>query len=283
MSDPIADYVARPFGTFAELVKLQTVSRPNSDAIVCEGEAITYGALDALADRVAAALQRDGVEPLGVTAICAAASIKYAAVFIGTLRAGAAISPLAPSATPEQLVAMLADNGASHVFVDAEIARQLAPIRDKIAARWIALEDGTEGKPLDAWLAGEDARPAPVKIAPDQAFNIIYSSGTTGMPKGIVQPYAMRWNHVGRGGGYGPGSVTMISTGLYSNTTLVVFLPALATGGTVVLMPKFDARRFLELSERYRANYAMLVPIQYRRILDVPDFDRFDLSSYIMK
>ena len=75
----------------------------------------------------------------------------------------------------------------------------------------------------------------------------------------------------------------MISTGLYSNTTLVVFLPALATGGTVVLMPKFDARRFLELSERHRANYAMLVPVQYRRLLDVADFGDFDLSSYITK
>ena len=264
MSDPIADYVARPFGTFAELVELQAEARPNNDAIVCEGEKITYGAFNALADRVAAAFQRDGVESRGVTAICAAPSIKYAAVFIGTLRAGAAISPLAPSATPEQLAAMLADNGASHVFVDTEVARQLAPIRDKIAARWIALDDGSGGEPFDEWLEPEDAQPAVVTIAPDQAFNIIYSSGTTGMPKGIVQPYAMRWNHVGRGGGYGPGSVTMISTGLYSNTTLVVFLPALATGGTVVLLPKFDARRFLELSERHRANYAMLVPVQYR-------------------
>ena len=54
-------------------------------------------------------------------------------------------------------------------------------------------------------------------------------------------------------------------------------------GGTVVLMPRFDARQFLELSERHRVTEAMLVPVQYRRILDVADFDRFDLSSYRMK
>ena len=70
---------------------------------------------------------------------------------------------------------------------------------------------------------------------------------------------------------------------MYSSTTLVVFLPALATGGTVVLMPKFHTRRFLELSKQHRARYAMLVPVQYRRLLDVPEFDRFDLSSYITK
>ena len=129
------------------------------------------------------------------------------------------------------------------------------------------------------------ARPSPVVIEPQHPFNIIYSSGTTGAPKGIVQPHAMRWPqlHLTDPPGYGRDAVAMISTPLYSNTTLVSLLPALSGGGTVVLMPRFDARGFLELSERHRATEAMLVPVQYRRILDVPDFDRFDLSSYRMK
>ncbi|WP_053556594.1 class I adenylate-forming enzyme family protein [Sphingopyxis sp. 113P3] len=275
--------MAQPFGTFADLVALQAAAQPDATAIVCEGRTISYGELDDLANRVAAALQRDGVQPRGVAAICAHSSIAYAAVFIGTLRAGAAISPLAPSATPAQLRAMVADSAASHLFTDVATSSDLAPVAASIEARRVALEKGAAGVLLEEWLPPPQTRPAPVAVDPDQAFNIIYSSGTTGTPKGIVQPFSMRWNHVGRWGGYGPGSVTMISTGLYSNTTLVCFLPALATGGTVVLMPKFDAHRFLELSEQHRANYAMLVPVQYRRIMDLPDFDSFDLSSYIMK
>jgi acyl-CoA synthetase (AMP-forming)/AMP-acid ligase II len=95
----------------------------------------------------------------------------------------------------------------------------------------------------------------------------------------------MRWphNHLSDPPGYGPTGVAIISTPLYSNTTLVSFLPALAGGGTVVLLPKFDPRRFLELSERHGVGYAMLVPVQYRRILDVEDFDTFDLSSFRLK
>ncbi len=84
-------------------------------------------------------------------------------------------------------------------------------------------------------------------IAPEQPFNIIYSSGTTGAPKGIVQPHRMRWRQFTRVS-Y-DGAVTLVSTPLYSNTTLVVFLPTLAHGGTAVLMPKFDAGAFLDLAE----------------------------------
>ena len=75
----------------------------------------------------------------------------------------------------------------------------------------------------------------------------------------------------------------MLSTPLYSNTTLVCFNPTLAGGGTVVLMRKFDAHGFLELAQKHRATHAMLVPVQYRRIMALPDFDRFDLSSFVMK
>ena len=281
----IAAYVERPFGTFAELVRLQALARPDRVAIVCEGETITYGALDARADRVAAGLQRDGVGPGGVVAICAAGSIAYAAVFVATLRSGAAISPLSPSSTPDQLRAMLADSAASHLFADEPVSRHLEPVAEALAARRIALEPGGAGEPIDDWLPPAGSTPSPLAITPDQPFNIIYSSGTTGTPKGIVQSHAMRWphNHLANPPGYSPAGVAVVSTPLYSNTTLVSFLPALAGGGLVVLMSKFDARDFLVLSERHRATHAMLVPVQYRRILAVPDFDRFDLSSFRVK
>jgi acyl-CoA synthetase (AMP-forming)/AMP-acid ligase II len=77
--------------------------------------------------------------------------------------------------------------------------------------------------------------------------------------------------------------VTIVSTPLYSNTTLVVFLPTLAHGGTAMLMAKFDAGEFLRLSQERRATHAMLVPVQYRRIMERPDFGEYDLSSYVLK
>ena len=73
--------------------------------------------------------------------------------------------------------------------------------------------------------------------------------------------------------------MTICSTPLYSNTTLVSFFPALAGGGAAVLMAKFDAPKFLELSQRHRVTHAMLVPVQYQRLMDLPDFDSYDLAA----
>ncbi|MBN4678927.1 AMP-binding protein, partial [Pandoraea nosoerga] len=114
-------------------------------------------------------------------------------------------------------------------------------------------------------------------------FNIIYSSGTTGVPKGIVQPQAMRWIHIARAPGGFANAVTMIATPLYSNTTLVSFIPTIAWGGTAVLLGKFDARTFVTQAAKHRATHAMLVPVQYQRIMALPDFDSFDLSSFALK
>ncbi|HRP27483.1 MAG TPA: fatty acid--CoA ligase family protein, partial [Burkholderiaceae bacterium] len=116
---------------------------------------------------------------------------------------------------------------------------------------------------------------------------IIYSSGTTGTPKGIVQSHRLRWLQLMREPGHDyeadAANVNLISTPLHSNTTLVSFLPTLANGGTLVLQPNFDAVEYLELAQRHRVTHAMLVPVQYRRLLAVPDFDRYDLSSFVMK
>ena len=159
-----------------------------------------------------------------------------------------------------------------------------AQLRD-VKARLVGLEDGAPGVRYDRFIAPEGAKPAPVAITEDMPFNIIYSSGTTGTPKGIVQSHGMRFGHIGRAAtmGYGPEAVTLLSTALYSNTTLVSFFPTLGLGGTVVLMKKFDAGGYLALAAKHRVTHTMLVPVQYQRIMAREDFGDYDLSSFVMK
>lgn len=276
------ELLSQDFGTLADVIRAHAVEQPAKPALVDARRTISYGELDALMDRVAAALQRDGVGKAEVTAICATTSVEYAAVFLGVLRAAAIVAPLAPSSTPESLVVQLKDSGTKVFFLDAQLAEHMAGVMGEVDAVRVSLDGSGAGAPLEQWLAPQGAKPQLHQVEPDQGFNIIYSSGTTGAPKGIVQPHRMRWGQIRRGV-YPAEAVTMISTPLYSNTTLVSFLPTLSNGGTAVLMPKFDVKQFLELSEKHRATHAMLVPVQYRRLMEYPEFDRYDLASYQMK
>ncbi|SDI32885.1 class I adenylate-forming enzyme family protein [Variovorax sp. OV700] len=272
------------FGTIAQLVHEHATQAPGRIALVDNERSLTYGALDALMDRIAASLQRDGFKPGDAIAVCATSSVNYAAVFLGALRAGVAVAPLAPGSTPASLSRMIEDADARILFTDASAAEVVGAPKDGDIPR-VALDGSAAGQSLESWLAPVGAQPGAVETQPSWPFNIIYSSGTTGEPKGIVQGHGMRWAHVQRGAkyGYGADTVTLLSTPLYSNTTLVVFFPTIAFGGCVVLMPKFDALGYLQLAEKHRVTHTMLVPVQYQRLMAHPRFDAHDLSSFRFK
>jgi acyl-CoA synthetase (AMP-forming)/AMP-acid ligase II len=276
------EMLEREFGTLPAMIRLHAEQRPGNIALVLGERCMNYRELDRLIDRIAAGLQRDGVKPGNAIAICAAASLEYAAVFFGALRAGAAVAPLSPSATPESLLTMLEDCGALHFFTDAAVKQSLKPLSIPASVQSIVLDGSDSGTSLTRWLPPENAKPTTIDADPNGPFNIIYSSGTTGTPKGIVQPNKMRWAHVRRGVfyGYGADAITLVSTPLYSNTTLVSFLPTIALGGTAILMRKFDVEEFLVLCEKERVTHAMLVPAQYKRIMEHPSFGKYDLSSF---
>ncbi|MGE0312601.1 MAG: AMP-binding protein [Lautropia sp.] len=289
------------------MIRERAREAPAATALVHGDARMDYATLEARADAIRAALTRDGVRRGERVAIVSANSIDFACVFVGALNGAFVAAPLAPSSTPDALIAMIEDADARVVFADATSAQALVrasgwPRLRESGRRFVRLGDDAATSPalacftrLDDWshptadattTAAVDREPsaaadASAAIEPSHPFNVIYSSGTTGTPKGIVQPHGMRFAQVQRArmNEYGPATISLLSTPLYSNTTLVVFFPTLALGGSVVLMEKFDARRYLELAERHRITHTMLVPVQYQRLMAHPDFDRFDLSS----
>ena len=158
-----------PLVTVSALIARTAAERPAHRAFI-QGEAtLSYRELDALMDRVAAALQQGGIAPTEAIAVCASNSIAYAALYLGALRAGVAVAPLSPSSKPEALATMVQDAAARLFFVDAAAARLVDGIALPPGCRLV-----TFGEAFEAWLAPVGARPAPVQPEGHWPFNIIY-------------------------------------------------------------------------------------------------------------
>lgn len=250
-------------------------TRPDHPALIDGDDRLDCRTLCDLMDRTAALLRARGICPGDRIASLAGNSADHVICYLGVLAAGGCMVPLPTTAHPDALSEMLGNCTPALLFADAanlELAEKLDP--------------GTV-TPLDglAARAREFSPAAALAPAPTDLFDIIYSSGTTGTPKGIQHDNRFRARQIQRMNrfGFDEDAVSIVSTPLYSNTTLAGILPVLASGGTVVLMRKFDELAFLELSQTNRASHVMMVPVQYQRLLAHPAFDSFDLTSFQVK
>ena len=122
------DLLTRDFAAVPELLRAHALIRPRQAALIHDGRSIDYAALDRRADRIAAALQRDHVRARDTIAIGAATGIDYVAIFLGSLRAGAAVAPLPVTVDARHLAGMVADADARILFLDRPTAHALASI-----------------------------------------------------------------------------------------------------------------------------------------------------------
>jgi acyl-CoA synthetase (AMP-forming)/AMP-acid ligase II len=255
--------------------------QPDAPALSDDRCVLTWQQLHARVHAVAAALQAEGLQRQEAVALLGRSDAAQLVAYLAVVVAGGVAVPLPTSATRAQWEGMLANCRARWVFADSELG--LEALAGSLARVEITA-DRSYRRAGGAW-GGSPGTAQPVAARADDAFNIIYSSGTTGQPKGIVQSQGMRWMHMRRSSRYhlGPASRMLVATPLYSNTTLVAVLPALASGSQVHLMPKFSVEGYLAQAQAMRATHTMLVPVQYQRLMAHAGFDRYDLSAFVMK
>jgi long-chain acyl-CoA synthetase len=252
-------------------------------ALVTADQKLSYRELDEASDRVAAWLAARGIQPGQVVSLYAQNRWEWIVTYHGALKAGAVVNPVNVMLTAEELAFVLGDCRAAAVFTSAGQASMVVSLtRDLPELRTVvAFGPSADAVPFTAVLEA-GGKPPRVDFAPRAPSTIGYTSGTTGHPKGAVQSQqAVLLNCALTATMHGRGPADVVVTALpaphvYGN---VVVNSTFLTGGTVVLMERFQAAEALRLIGEHRATLFEGVPAMYAMLLADPAIGDADLSS----
>jgi acyl-CoA synthetase (AMP-forming)/AMP-acid ligase II len=260
--------------------------RGNTPAIIDGDLTLTWREFDIATAQLANALLALGIQPHERVALLMDSRHETAIAMFAIVRAGAVAVPLNISITDEAVAGMCADAGAVAVFVSGEHCARIDALRTsgKLAARhYIGCDGPRPGWCEQAALAVvQPTQPPNVALMPDHECNLIYSSGTTALPKGIVHTHACRMHWAfdcALALRYRSGCRTLCSLGLFSNISWVSMLATMLVGGTIVLQPHFSARNVLSLIEVHGITHGAFVPVQLERLLAEPGRAQFRTGS----
>jgi acyl-CoA synthetase (AMP-forming)/AMP-acid ligase II len=260
-----------------EILSLHGKWKDSKPVLVCEGRTVSWREFEANTNRIAHALIANGISRGHMVGVVMSNGIAMVEVLVAIMKSGACSVPINLSVSDEALEAMLSDAGVSAVFSTTDQTARLKPYL-KAHQQVLSISDDT----LPAFSAGASESLPDVGLRGDDPLNVIYSSGTTGMPKGILHVHQGRrdWAYdLAIALRYHSAARTLFTIGLYSNISWVAMLCTLLAGGTMVIAPKFDARDTLATIEKERITHFTMVPIQYQRLMEVPDQETFDLST----
>ncbi|PRZ41965.1 fatty-acyl-CoA synthase [Antricoccus suffuscus] len=268
---------------------------PDRPALSLEDEVTwTYGELHAQSNAYANSLLGLGVGKGDRVAILMHNSMEYWALYLGIVKIGAIAVRLNFRLTSAELEFVIGDSGTTVLCLDDGdgLAERIDAVRDRLDVRaYFCLATGERpavphwARAWDELAGGSREEPPAERPSDDDAAMLMYTSGTTGRPKGALWTHgntawfaaiqAMRWK-------FGPETVAMVNGPLYHVGGIEdSSIAALATGGHVVIIRsgKFDIRRVLQIAAHHGVTDVFLFPFMIYEMIDLPDLDGLDLSK----
>jgi len=287
LREAIQDASPRQMPALAELVRkqgvgahmvhaLHAVMRPERLAVVDASRSVTYGELDREINRTASALRDHfGIGRGRRVALMMENSAAYVAVWVALFRIGASAVHTSPASTVDELAYQIDHSGARVLFMSRkgfEVAHRVAAEREGVTLIGVDVA----GADLTYEELLERGREEVIeRNRGSSAGNIVYTSGTTGRPKGAVRDFAsfgpVELFRVLERMGVEAGSRHAVVAPMYHSAAQVFTLMYSALGATLYVRPRFDAEDALSTIDRWRVDSVFLVPTMIQRILELPD------------
>lgn len=268
-----------PQALFPEVFRLHGRWRPTREAVVCGDLRLNWRDFNARINQVANAVLAEGLAPGDRVTVLMTNGIEMLEVLFGLIKAGMTSVPINLSVTEEAIAGMVRDADARMIICTEDQARRIekhAILFDECASL-IRVSTGSmdDWKPFKDWTETAATDEPKLTISPNTPLNIIYSSGTTGTPKGIVHTQKGRRDWAGDLSialRYHGAARTLVTIGMYSNISWVSLLCTALAGGTLIIEDTFDADRFWHLCTQERITHSSMVPLQMQKIMEAdPD------------
>jgi acyl-CoA synthetase (AMP-forming)/AMP-acid ligase II len=270
----------------ADLPAVQAAAFGHRPAVQIEDRTLTYAELDRRADQAAGLLAAAGAKPGDRIAWLGRSSEAFFEIFFGAAKARVCLAPINSRLAIPEIAFILQDSGAELFFVTPEFfdaAEQVVAQVDR-PIRLIGVGGARPG--IESYEGLRDAAPAPEAGVPTHDDDVLqlYTSGTTGLPKGVRLNnvnYAafLRLRTQVEGFNYGPDDTVLIVMPLFHVAGTNISFAGLAAGGRVILLPEFRPAEVLRLIEQERVAHVFLVPAMSNMLLQAPEIETSDLSS----
>jgi len=273
---------------YTDYLTLHGKWRASKPAVIDGDTVLSWSQYDKATSRVANGLLQLGMQEGDRVVVNMSNSAEMVVLLFGIAKAGCCSVPLNLSVPGDALVGMVEDCGARALFASADQFARLDALQehfpDEVQRNLYVVGDSLDGwQNYDNWVSSQSDSTPSVTIDPETPMNIIYSSGTTGLPKGIIatQQGRVNWAYdLAVTFGFHADCRTLAAIGLYSNISWANMLMTFLTGGTLIVTSnQFDARATLSIIESQRISHTTLVPVQFQRMLEFEGHESFDLSS----